>query len=122
MIGATTNTINDVWGTSSSDVFAVGHLPGTTLHYNGRTWNPMTSSTQDTIESAWGDFAIRCFRLGGDSSGGSIILHYNGKTWSTMTDNVPTNLFLKVWGTSSANVFAVDSQGTIVHYCGQGLE
>jgi len=37
-----------VWGTSSSDVFAVGRQ-GTIIHYNGKAWSTMTSGTTDDI-------------------------------------------------------------------------
>jgi len=43
----------DVWGTSSSDVFAVGS-EGTILHYDGTQWSEMPSGTRDWLTSVWG--------------------------------------------------------------------
>ena len=40
MDSGTTDTLWGVWGSSGSDVFAVGDN-GTILHYNGSTWSPM---------------------------------------------------------------------------------
>jgi len=34
-----------VWGSSSSDVFAVGYY-GTVLHYNGSAWSAMTAGAK----------------------------------------------------------------------------
>ncbi len=35
------DSLSGVWGSSSSDVFAVG-AGNTILHYDGREWSPMT--------------------------------------------------------------------------------
>ena len=40
----TGNTLNGVWGSSGSDVFAVGEA-GTILHYHGSAWSAMISGT-----------------------------------------------------------------------------
>jgi hypothetical protein len=48
-----------VWGSSGSDVFAVGSN-GTILHYDGSSWSSMTSGT-----SAW------LFGVGGSSGSGA---------------------------------------------------
>ena len=37
-----------VWGTSSSDVFAVS-AQGTIIHYNGKRWSKMTSGTTNAL-------------------------------------------------------------------------
>ena len=42
MTSGTTEELNGVWGSSGSDVFAVGY-DGLILHYNGSSWTSMTS-------------------------------------------------------------------------------
>ena len=43
----------DVWGSSGSDVFAVGN-GGTILHYDGSAWSAMTSGTTFALNGVWG--------------------------------------------------------------------
>jgi hypothetical protein len=38
------NDLSAVWGSSATDVFAVGDA-GTIFHYDGSTWSPMASGT-----------------------------------------------------------------------------
>src|SRR5437867_1758711 len=47
--------LQSVWGTSGSDVYAVGRL-GTILHYDGGTWRSVLSTGQwyDWLEGIWG--------------------------------------------------------------------
>jgi len=39
-----TDLLLNIWGSSSSDVFAVGY-GGTILHYNGSSWSSMPTQT-----------------------------------------------------------------------------
>ncbi|MGB8829766.1 MAG: hypothetical protein WCC72_10130, partial [Dehalococcoidales bacterium] len=43
----------DIWGSSGSDVFAVGGL-GTILKYNGKTWTNTSSGTTNDLWGVWG--------------------------------------------------------------------
>ena len=47
------NSLYGVWGSSGSDVFAVGDA-GTILHYDGSAWTPMSSGTTDSLRGVWG--------------------------------------------------------------------
>ncbi len=49
--------------------------------------------------------------------GGGVIYHYDGLAWSSMMHD-PIPLLNAVWGTGSANVYAVGEQGAILHYGG----
>jgi len=106
----TTDDLRGVWGSSSSDVFAVGY-DGTIAHYNGSAWSSQTSSTTNDLRGVWGSSSSDVFAVGYDGT----ILHYNGTTWSSQTRRTDNNLY-SVWGTSSSNVFAVGASGTILHY------
>jgi hypothetical protein len=106
------NTLDGVWGSSSSDVFAVGYS-GTILHYNGSAWSTMTSRTSYPLDGVWGSSSSDVFAVGEAGT----ILHYNGSVWSVMTSRT-TNDLDGVWGSSSSDVFAVGGAGTILHYNG----
>ena len=49
----TTAGLNDIWGISSSDIFAVGY-EGTILHYDGSTWKELDSGARECLLDVWG--------------------------------------------------------------------
>jgi hypothetical protein len=49
----TTNQLDSVWGSSASDIFAVG-IGGTILHYDGSTWSPLKSGTRPKSSLLYG--------------------------------------------------------------------
>ena len=67
------NGINDVWGSSQSDVFAV-NLFGTILHYDGISWSSMNSGTTEALYGIWGTSSSDVFAVGDNGT----ILHYAG--------------------------------------------
>jgi len=136
------NNLWGVWGSSASDVFAVGS-GGTILHYNGSAWNGMTTGTTSGLRGVWGSSASDVFAVGYDVSTGNGLflhcngsawspmssstafyylgndwgqtLHYNGSTWSLMSSGT-VHYFYGVWGSSPSDVFVVGGGGTILHY------
>jgi hypothetical protein len=50
-----TGKINKLWGTSSSDFYAVGNN-GNIAHYNGIKWTKIESGTDLNINDIWGDY------------------------------------------------------------------
>ena len=74
------DSLSDVWGTSSSDVYAVG-WGGTILHYDGHAWEEMPSGTTEGLSGDWGASSSDVFAVGR----GNTILHYDGRAWSPMT-------------------------------------
>ena len=101
------NALSDIWGSSSSDVFAVG-VSGTIRHYNGEKWSDMISGTTDNLSSVWGSSSSDVFTVGE----GGTILHYDGKSWSAMASGT-TNWLYAVWGTSSSDVFVKGPQSNL---------
>jgi hypothetical protein len=66
-----------VWGSSGSDVFAVGGLwgsCGTIVHYDGTTWTVMDSGALFPLFGVWGSSGSDVFAVGW----GGTILHYRG--------------------------------------------
>jgi hypothetical protein len=110
--GGTTRILSGIWGSSHSDIFAVGEA-GTILHYDGNTWSPMISGTTEWLFGVWGSSHYDVFAVGDKG----IILHYDGSGWSPM-GSVTQQLLWGVWGSSPSNVYAVGFQGTILHYDG----
>jgi hypothetical protein len=112
MASGTTKNLARMWGSSATDVFAVGNS-GIILRYNGSTWSPMISGTTNGLGALWGSSGSDVFAVGNSGT----ILHYNGSAWSSMVSGTTYNLF-SVWGSSDKDVFAVGVQGTILHYNG----
>ena len=112
MTSPTSERLMQPWGTSGSDVFAVGYN-GTIIHYDGTDWTTMTSPTSERLFGVWGTSGSDVFAVGYNGT----IIHYDGTDWSTMTSPTSENLF-SVWGTFSSDVFAVGCNGTIIHYDG----
>jgi hypothetical protein len=119
MSSGTGNRLRGVWGSSSTDVFAVG-TSGTILHYDGSAWSAMNSRTSDTLWDVWGSSATDVFAVGEPGT----ILHYDGNTWSAMSSGLIGGLY-GVWGSSATDVFAVGHSvgeeggwGAILHYDG----
>jgi len=107
------NHLRGVWGTSASDVFAVG-ANGTILHYDGNDWSSMASGTTNNLNGVWGSSANYVFAVGANGT----ILHYNGTAWTSMTSGTTSNLN-GVWGRPGYGVFTVgDNQNTILRYIG----
>ena len=103
------NSLSGIWGTSSTDVFAVGDS-GTILHYDGAAWSPMNSGTARGLDSVWGSSPSDVFAVGWSGT----ILHCDGAAWSLMSSGIAERLY-GVWGSSSSDIFAVGRWGTILH-------
>jgi hypothetical protein len=63
----------DVWGTSSTNVFAAGS-DGTMLHYDGATWSSVPTPTTSQLRSVKASDARDVFAVG---LGGEIV-RYTG--------------------------------------------
>ncbi len=108
----TSRVLNDVWGSSHSDIFVVGEA-GTILHYDGNVWSHMNSGTTEWLLGVWGSSHYDVFAVGDKGT----VLHYDGSNWSPMSSGT-TQLLWGIWGSSPSNVYAVGFQGTILHYDG----
>ena len=115
-------TLTSIWGSSDSDIFAVGSerinystSNGIILHFDGKVWTKMSIPTDEPLFDIWGSSNSNIFSVG--SSG--TILHYDGKKWSKMDSKVEKFRYLSgIWGSSGINVFAVGN-GIILHFDGE---
>jgi hypothetical protein len=77
-------TLSSVWGSSASDVFAVGadpsvNLPASLIHYDGSTWQPMAfPSSVVALAGVSGTAPNDVFAVGSTATG-PVILHYGAK-------------------------------------------
>jgi hypothetical protein len=121
MDSGTTVDLRGVWGSSGSNVFAVGGVSdklnfyGTILHYNGNAWSVMITGTIPPLYAVWGTSRNDVFAVGANGT----ILHYNGFRWTAMINPLrgTTNYLLGVWGSGRKDVFAVGGSA-ILHYNG----
>lgn len=72
--------LNAVWGTSPSDIYAVGNM-GTVHHYDGTHWRTMYTGTGENFVSVSGSSAQDVF-VGGTN----IRYHFDGVSWSRISN------------------------------------
>jgi photosystem II stability/assembly factor-like uncharacterized protein len=69
MDAGTSRHIYSVWGTDGDNVFATGDQ-GTVLHYNGRTWTALSTTSTQSLFSVGGNDGNAVFIAG---AAGSIL-------------------------------------------------
>ena len=76
------NPLLGIWGSSGSDVFAVGE-GGTILHYDGTSWSSMNSGSANRLIDIWGSSGSDVFAVGVWGT----ILHYEGPDYAYAEPN-----------------------------------
>ena len=69
MTSGTTYDLNSIWGSSGTDVFAVGDS-GIIVHYDGVDWSIMGSGATYNLNGVWGSSGTDVFTVG-DGGGAS---------------------------------------------------
>jgi uncharacterized repeat protein (TIGR01451 family) len=123
--------INDVWGVSERNLFAVGaqmnadwtEATGSIFQYDGRGWIEQYRDPGVSITGVWGSSEQDIFAVGikdidyYNAPRKGKILHYDGQSWTVMEDgNIPG--LLTIWGNNKNNIYAAGVDGTILHYDG----
>jgi hypothetical protein len=108
----TNETINDLWGSSSTNVYGVGS-GGTVFHYDGNRWDSVASTGGPDLNAVWGSHPSDVYAVG-DSG---VVLHYNGSDWQT-EDKLTDARLEDISGISLNKVVVVGRQGTILSYDG----
>ena len=111
MTNSSTATLFGVWGSSASNVFAVGE-GGTILNYNGAGWSSMGNPGL-TINGVWGSSATDVYAVGN-----CTFRHYDGSSWTDQDLYLYGYNFYGIWGSSATDVYAVGEWSTIMHYNG----
>jgi hypothetical protein len=105
-----------IWGSSASNVFAVGgDKNGTIVQYDGMFWSKVYQGTlpDDYLHAVWGDSATSALAVGNASTA----FRYNGTYWVQVVVP-PDNVLRGVWGTSETDIFAVGDGGAILRFDG----
>ena len=111
--------MTSVWGSSPTDIFAVGGTPGApysaaVLHSAGKTWDPMFlpgTGVGQSLGSVWGTSPSNVYAVGpgGYRTGSGFALRYDGKRWSRVqagglaTFTKAHNL-KHIWGSSASDI------------------
>src|SRR5579883_356693 len=104
-----------VFGSSASDVYAVG-TAGTIGHYTSKAsgWTALASGTGVTLRGGWADAPQGSYTADAYAVGdGGTVQHYNGKAWLTMPTPVTTTL-RGAYGTSATNLYVVGDNGVVL--------
>jgi hypothetical protein len=125
MVSGAGQELRGIWGSSATDVFAVG-ARGLILHSSGSGWIPMVSPTPAHLNGVSGVSASSVFAV----TENGAALRFDGAGWSpvswaTAQDPDPTDIYQpvplplrSVWATSPTSVFAVGDSGSVFHYDG----
>ena len=121
----TTVTLNDVWGTSANEVFAVG-AQETILFFNGTDWSVVNSLGNGVaLRDVSGNSKSNVYAVGD----GGIAKYFDGNSWGDPVGFINTGANLNgVWVSSGGEVFIVGEMpppgGTavILHYTGAAWE
>lgn len=97
-----------LWGTSGSDVWAVGD-GGTAMHYDGQTWSLQNTGTKNALNGVWSASAGSAWVVGDSGTA----LHWDGSKFVSETSGTSSHLN-SVWGSAEGNLVAVGDTGTIV--------
>ena len=118
----TVGTLNGVWGSGPSDVWAVGvdessgGVEGEIRHWDRSTWSVFPHPPTSTLRSVWGSSPTDVWAVGdGGVTVGNGILHWDGSAWSSVTSVWGLS---GVWGSGASDVWAVGRE--ILHSDGDG--
>ena len=111
MSSGSSMTLRAVWGSSKSDVFAVGDN-GTILHFDGSRWRPMSSGTTEHLHGVSGTAPDDVY-AGGDNG---TALRYDGFKWKKLDPGTTNDLgsvndwweYAGGWATGRESVAFVD--------------
>lgn len=107
----TAANVDVVWGTSSSDVYAVGFAA---KHWNGNAWSTLTLPQPSARWFSVAGSGPNDVWLGGY---GGALEHWNGATWTSVSATSSSNNIYAVWSFSPTDVWVGTGSG-LLHYDG----
>ncbi len=118
--------MNHIWGNSSDDVWASGHVSsGTTLfNFDGMNWESVENFHGYLNGEIYGFGPNNIWAIGsqgsyGDSINYSLIGHYDGNNWERVKLPAKTGReLLTIWGKNPNDIWAGGREGTLFHYDG----
>lgn len=98
------NTLYQTWGTSNSDIWAVGEF-GTILHWDGKDFQKHNSKTTERLTGIWGADAKNIWAIGTKGT----VLFWNGTEWTKQS--VETTVDIQaIWGVNATDVWIVGNK------------
>ena len=139
--GSGGGSFSALWGSSSTDVYAVGDTVDaaaathpSAARFNGSEWLPVALPSVPglTLSDVWGSSDIDVWAVG-SAAGRGVILHFDGDVWTVALDE-PHVGFLRVEGSGPSDVWVtghvllptghaldeVPGHGAIRHFDGAG--
>ncbi|MBI3788982.1 MAG: hypothetical protein HY276_12100 [Ignavibacteriales bacterium] len=134
--GSFQTTMRDIWASSPSDVYVVGHNSdgfGKMYHFDGKTWKPVglnpieggTIAGPIDLSGIYGFGQNNIFAVGKhiydnpnpppNFLDSSLIIHFNGQQWTEQKIK-GGRFFTAIGGTSPSNVWAVGVTNILFHY------
>lgn len=137
--GSFQTSMRDIWGSSSKDVYVVGHNdqpgPGTMFHFDGNKWRTTKFHAAEggsiqgpvSLSAVYGFSANDIWAVGEhiyvnpnrppNFLDSSLVIHFDGGKW-TEAKNPKKRRLMSVWGASPNNLFIGGHEGVIMQYDG----
>ncbi|MDB4883135.1 MAG: glucosyltransferase-I precursor [Gemmatimonadetes bacterium] len=100
MAGAETQDITSIWGSSSTNVYAVGSSK--IQQWNGASWTDVSSGTSSGLLAVWGSSAADVYAGG---LAGTLVHSTGGAFTPVASTGLGSEVVAAIWGTSSTNVY-----------------
>ena len=108
-----------IWGSSESDIFAVGEGGIIIKYSSGSGWSIKRdyNAANPDLNEVWGSSINAVYAVGN----GGTILHSTDQftNYSTQSSGTTANLY-GIWGSAANDIYAVGANGTILHSTGGG--
>ncbi len=131
--GDSEDSLLNVWGTGPNDVWAVGSR-GIVLHWDGIAWTSVPSGTDAFLTRAWGSGPNDVWMVGVTPGGQAVVHHWDGIALTAVPIDGPPkqkerccgpdgkavnyNGLSGLWGSGPHDVWAVGTNGTVLHWDG----
>ena len=100
-----------LWGSASSDVYAVGSTK--TQRWNGTSWSDVTTSASGALLAIWGSSATDVYACGKTGT----LVHSTGGSFTNVASNpLGTEDCAAIWGSSSSDVYI--GEANVYHWNG----
>ena len=99
--GAQTTDVLSIWGSSSSNVYAVGDTK--IQRYNGTSWSDVSSGATSSLLAVWGSSATDVYAGGFDGT----LVHSTGGVFTPVANTGlgTTEYVAAIWGSSPTDVY-----------------
>jgi len=122
MTTPTTENLRDVWGTSDTNVYAVG-TNGTILHFDGKNWKLQPSGVTWPLGGVWGSSSSNVYAVGHMDSSvlphKMTLLRNSGAGWKHVQTGVPAMNLSGIHGIGPNNIVITAEGARILKYNGK---